>query len=1268
MQFKKILRHKKKVYFKFVFHIYCNILERMILNGPYLNKIEIDQRRVTMSTIKDFVKLRIMYLTGLTILGCCMIFLSSDSSVFAFEGQLKWKYQISIYLGTYGTSPAIGSDGCIYVGSNAGNLYAINSNGTLRWKYPMIYSPTTSSPTIGSDGTIYFGLGGDPYVHDNYIYAINGDGTLKWRYKTRYALHSSAAIGSDGTIYVANDSLYAFKPDGTLLWTYSKSLPGWPIVQSPSIGDDGTIYFGEPESNYFYAIKPDGTLKWRNEPSGPSDSSPAIGFDGTIYYTSLEGNYFLGNRTYLYAVNPDSTIKWKYWPGTLGYNGHSSPTIGTDGTIYMGMDSGQLIAIKSDGTLKWRYQTGGVIDWSSPTVGSDGTVYIGSKDNFLYAINSDGTLKWSYQTAGLRGLNSSPVISSDGTIYIRDDIYLYAIDSGVGTGLANSSWPMFGRTPDHQRRWAPLKPSFDAISPNNVKNAGIVDVKIFGLGFKQGAAVKLTKSGYRDIAGIETTVVDSTKITSKFELTGRQLGEWDVVIKNPDGLTLTLPKGLKIDVGYVNLWVDVMGRNQFHWGREQKYSINVGNSGNVSLSRALIRVQVKNAILDSPCENAFEDSTAPFSGSGFIFIVLDLLPGSVRTIPIIAKAPHIGIVELTVEAMKAEGAVATVQTAPKLQTAKISNSYGVERILDNKFDTIQLTKYPTIEITKKSDKPENGSVIYCTGPVGHKAFVVYDINGMPYVYENLPDWPKQSDLRTYYQDRGYPQNGTRKTSWDDFVIRYIVEKERIFVHQLPLTDKQKEKAWEYSDSLSKPSNREPYKLFSIKCTESVDWLLNYIEFPSQPYRDVFTTPQENFTDLGGIIPKEVIIDEYKTYCDSQRNPLLFQNNFDLISSKDVLVVQAVDPNEKVGPIGFGSNRSLLLDELLQYLIYFENKDSATAAAEEVTVIDTLSTNLDWSTLVLGEIQIGDHTITAPSTGQSFNTKIAWNDTTKLQVTSTFDSATGAVRWYLKATDPRTGDFAGFLPPNKIPPKGEGHVSFTIKAIKGIISGAEIKNRASIIFDVNPPMQTNEVFNTIDALPPNSSVTSVVVSEKPLQLNVKWAGKDDTGGSGIKGYSIFTSDDGGPYKSWISNTSETSGIFTPQAGHVYRFYSISQDSVGNIEVQPDSVDMTIGPIIPTGVKEQDTPKVFSLSQNYPNPFNPVTTIKYQLPKSAAVSLKIYNVLGQPIKTLVDGKQSPGYYTIRWDSRDNSGRLVGNGIYFYNIKAGELVLTKKALILK
>jgi hypothetical protein len=97
---------------------------------------------------------------------------------------------------------------------------------------------------------------------------------------------------------------------------------------------------------------------------------------------------------------------------------------------------------------------------------------------------------------------------------------------------------------------------------------------------------------------------------------------------------------------------------------------------------------------------------------------------------------------------------------------------------------------------------------------------------------------------------------------------------------------------------------------------------------------------------------------------------------------------------------------------------------------------------------------------------------------------------------------------------------------------------------------------------------------------------------------------------------------------------------------------------------SGVTSQrDLPTRFSLEQNYPNPANPTTTIRYQLPLPASVSLKVYDVLGREVTTLVEGVQEPGVKSAMFD-----GSNLASGVYFYRLQAGQFVATRKLMLLR
>ena len=98
------------------------------------------------------------------------------------------------------------------------------------------------------------------------------------------------------------------------------------------------------------------------------------------------------------------------------------------------------------------------------------------------------------------------------------------------------------------------------------------------------------------------------------------------------------------------------------------------------------------------------------------------------------------------------------------------------------------------------------------------------------------------------------------------------------------------------------------------------------------------------------------------------------------------------------------------------------------------------------------------------------------------------------------------------------------------------------------------------------------------------------------------------------------------------------------------------------------READLPTEFALSQNYPNPFNPSTTIRYALPGDANVRLRVYDIAGRLVKTLIQGTQNAGYYYVMWDGTDNTGKAIASGIYIYELVAGDFRQVNKMMFLK
>jgi hypothetical protein len=133
-------------------------------------------------------------------------------------------------------------------------------------------------------------------------------------------------------------------------------------------------------------------------------------------------------------------------------------------------------------------------------------------------------------------------------------------------------------------------------------------------------------------------------------------------------------------------------------------------------------------------------------------------------------------------------------------------------------------------------------------------------------------------------------------------------------------------------------------------------------------------------------------------------------------------------------------------------------------------------------------------------------------------------------------------FDGFLPPNVNPPEGDGAVFFTVKLKPGLAEGTQVRNRARIVFDANAPIDTPEWLDTTDDTRPTSQVQALASTQSSTSFNVNWAGTD--AGSGVAGYTVYFSENGGPFEVWADNQTATSANFNGQPNTTYGFYSIA----------------------------------------------------------------------------------------------------------------------------
>ncbi len=273
-------------------------------------------------------------------------------------------------------------------------------------------------------------------------------------------------------------------------------------------------------------------------------------------------------------------------------------------------------------------------------------------------------------------------------------------------------------------------------------------------------------------------------------------------------------------------------------------------------------------------------------------------------------------------------------------------------------------------------------------------------------------------------------------------------------------------------------------------------------------------------------------------------------------------VGAIDPNDKAGPNGDGSSSRYIKSRPITYNVAFENKPAATAPASQVIVTDQLDpTKVDLASLSLGTLGFGSTVINPPAGVSNFSTTDKINSSLNVRIQGSLDADTGLLKWTFTSIDPSTGlpptdPTVGFLPPDADGMEGQAFVTFNVMPKAGATTGTQVTNMATVVFDSNAPINTPSWMNTLDVDAPASQVTALP-SQSLATVNVAWSGTDK--GSGVASYSIFVSDNGGPFTAWQSNVTTTSATFTGTVGHTYGFLSEATDKAGNTEAVKTTAD-------------------------------------------------------------------------------------------------------------
>ncbi len=342
--------------------------------------------------------------------------------------------------------PVIGYNDDLFFGSrsiNSGEInyfYSLDKDGNIRWSYQTEGGrPNLTGATIARDGTIYFSSLGYLNLTGGGLYAVNPDGTLKWRNeKFVFGVYTRfIAVGKDSNLYTPwFNTLYIIDPkNGTILDSSIVADFGNHELVFSAGGD--TIYYfsgriGTEEPKNLIAVTIQGEYLWSYEfyVYSANRGTPVVDNQNRIYVFGAETP---ANR-FLYCINPDGTVNWRHQLETReNFENHSSPTIDKNGNVIFpsskftdtGADSGYITSLDYNGNLNWQtsighYWNDGAFINSGLVCDAEGKIYCGStygtNTNF-WCLDSNGTILWKLSLEGYQ-YDTSPAINSEGTLYI----------------------------------------------------------------------------------------------------------------------------------------------------------------------------------------------------------------------------------------------------------------------------------------------------------------------------------------------------------------------------------------------------------------------------------------------------------------------------------------------------------------------------------------------------------------------------------------------------------------------------------------------------------------------------------------------------------------------------------------------------------------------------------------------------------------------------------------------------------------------------------
>ncbi|MEO8525249.1 MAG: SBBP repeat-containing protein, partial [Caldimonas sp.] len=898
---------------------------------------------------------------------------------------------------------------------------------------------------------------------------------------------------------------------------------------------------------------------------------------GTVQPTSPANSGFDGYAGFVTKLKPDgSAILWStYLGGDRGrtYLSGLATDSGAGLWVYAGSAGGSNFPISTDALQKTH--GGGTFDAAFVKLDSAGgtlvysTLMGGAGDDSVagFAVDSSGTA----YVAGTTTSGNFPVTSNAFQAALTTPAY-----DGSDWFFSILGGGTVGR-----------------LSTASAGNTGDLTLTLDGAGFVDGAGCALSNSARTLAAGTATPSADGNQLVCQFALAGAATGKYDVVVTLPDGTSLRKPASFDIvSGGQPEVWATVVGRPKIRVGVPTRFTVSVGNSGNVDAWFTVLHVVVNSDMtytlpgavrpLGSASGVDYQKrlTTADVdSGLRYFSYVVPLIPaGKTLSLPLdlTSLGAQTWIVSASTDApwfedrASADAALraAAGGAAPPASCQANSGKPYIENCLGQWVERISVEGSSTT-----STLVDSGGEQIRTNPWDKSAYAKQFAQGLLDALAASTGATAAPTVRLpTLTAAGSPVVGLQASA--------------LFLADVAFDGAQgaglvgAARAQVLANGRKQPQTFGCLRLVSV--TPTLDWRETYRGSCIGGVRTIDEEADYQGADFLGQRCAGVEKRRHTEACDDTPIPSYCK------TTRRAPATQAgragalaagtggstcggsggsIDPNDKSGPIGDGSASHFVRAKApLSYQVAFENQPTASLPAADVVVTDQLDpAKVDLSTLSLGAISFGNITVDVPPGLQSFATVQPIDATMSVRIQGSLNPATGLLKWTLSTIDPATrlppsDPTLGFLPPDTDGRKGQGQVIFNVMPRSGVADGTAISNQASIVFDANPAILTPTWVNTLDATIPASKVQSLTPRPATMSFDVAWSGSDS--GSGISTYSVYVSDNGGTFSPWKVDVAATTATYDGASGHTYGFYVRATDGAGNTEAAKSAAEASL----------------------------------------------------------------------------------------------------------